>query len=129
MQVSSNVLIFVWHLFRCIISFSLLDGLSIASRLSKSITATAKKMRKLLAQYNKGLPVDSQISWEAASHLHEQSYRAALPSSLSVSIPPDVKYEAVQKLRTVERCKEEFHLLKADMQNCINFFTHRIRIL
>ena len=108
---------------------SLLDGLSIASRLSKSINSTAKKMKNLLMQYNKGLSVDSQMSWETASHLHEQSYRAALTSSGSDFIPHDVKYEAVQKLRIVERCKEEFCLLKNDMQNCIDFFDQRIRTL
>ena len=69
------------------------------------------------------------MSWETASHLHEQSYRAALTSSGSDSIPHDVKYEAVQKLRIVERCKEEFCLLKNDMQNCIDFFDQRIRTL
>ena len=109
-------------------SISVLDGLGIASRLSKSINSTAKKMKNLLMQYNKGLSVDSQMSWETASHLHEQSYRAALTSSGS-DIPHDVKFVAVQKLRLVERCKEEFCLLKNDMQNCIDFFDQRIRTL
>ena len=68
------------------------------------------------------------MSWEAASHLHEQSYRAILASSVS-SIPHDVKYEAVQKWRTIKRCEEEIQLLKIEMQNCIDFFSQNIRTL
>ena len=85
-------------------------------------------MKKLLSAYNKRLPSDSQMSWEASSHLHEQSYRATLASYIS-NIPHDVKYKAVQKWRTIERCKEEVHLLKSEMQNCIDFFSNNIRTL
>ena len=62
-------------------------------------------------------------------YVHEQSYRATLTSSVSDSILLDIKYEAVQKLRLVERCKEEINLLKTEMQNCIDFFSQRIWIL
>lgn len=86
-------------------------------------------MKKLISQYNKGLPSDSQMSWEAASNLHKQTYRAALISCISDSIPLDVKYEAVRKWRLVERCREEIYLLKTEMQNCIDFFSQRIRML
>ena len=106
-----------------------IDGLGIASRLSKSITSTSKKMRQLLTKYNNGLPLDSQITWETASHLHEQSHRATLTASVSDSIPHDIKYEAVQRLRTVERCQEEFNLLKNEIQNCIDFFDQKIKKL
>ena len=85
----------------------------------QSIVATTKEMKKLLSHYNNELPSDSKMSWEAASHLHEHSYRAALALSVSDSIPHDIKYEAVQKWRTIERCKEEICLLKTEMQNCI----------
>ena len=86
-------------------------------------------MKEVLSQYNKGLQPDSQMSWETASHLHKQSYRASLTSSVSDSIPLDVKYEAVQKRRLVKRCREEINLLKTEMHNCINFFSQRIRML
>ena len=59
-------------------------------------TSTAKKMKKLLTQYNNGLPLDSQISWVTASHLQEQSYRSALTLSALNFIPHYVRYEAVQ---------------------------------
>ena len=39
-----------------------------------------------------------------------------------LSIPHNVKYEAVQKWRTIKRCEEEIQLLKIEMQNCIDFF-------
>lgn len=86
-------------------------------------------MKLLLTNYNKGLSPDSEMSWEVASHLHQQTYRATTISSAGDLIPQDVKYEAVQKWRVIERCREEISLIKAEMRNCIDFYSKRISAL
>ena len=50
-------------------------------------------------------------------------------SSAADLIPHDVKYEAVQKLRMIERSREEVCLIKAEMRNCIDFYSESISAL
>ena len=86
-------------------------------------------MKLLLTNYNKGLPPESEMSWEAASHLHQQTYRASIVPSAGDLIPLDVKYEAVQKWRVIERSREEVCLIKAEMRNCIDYYSKMISSL
>jgi len=106
-----------------------IDGLAIASRLSKRIVTITKQMKQMLCGFNEGLPSESQMSWEAASNIHCHTYRASLTSRPGDLIPLEVKHEAVQKLKLLKRSMEEISLLKEEMKNCIDHFQQRIMSL
>ena len=105
------------------------DGLAIASRLSKRISTVTKQMKQLLCGFNEGLPPESQMSWEAASNIHRHAYKASLTSRTTDSIPLEVKHEAVQKFKLFIQLKEEISLLKEEMKNCIYHLWQRILFL
>ena len=87
----------------CTISFIFaVDGLAIASRLSKRVSAVNNQIKKMLRSFNEGLPVEDHMIWEAAINIHRNSYTASL-ASIATSIPIEVKREAVQKFRTAKR--------------------------
>ena len=116
-----------YHLILC--QLCTLDGLSIASRLSKRITIVTKQMKGLVSEFNEGLPSDTQMSWEAAINIHRQTYRASLTPNAEDLIPLEVKHEAVQKLKLLQRSEEEINLLKQEMKNCLEHFKERIKSL
>ena len=86
-------------------------------------------MKGLVSKFNEGLPSDTQMSWEAAINIHRQTYRASLTPKVGDLIPLEVKHEAVQKLKLLERSKEEIDLLKQEMKNCLEHFHQRIKSL
>ena len=103
-----------------------IDGLAIASRLSKHISTVAKQLKQMLCEFNEGVPSESQMSWDAASNIHRYSYKASLTSTTTDLIPVEVKHEAVQKLKLLKRSKEEIYFLKEEMKNCLDYFQQRI---
>jgi len=107
--------------------FNVADGLAIASRLSRRISNVTTQMKKYLIAFNEGLPVNDQMSWEAASNIHRHAHKASLTST--DSIPLEVKHEATQKYRLINKSCEEMELLKQEMKNCLEFYHKQIASL
>ena len=103
------------------------DGLAIATRLTKRVSTVTKQMKKLLCAFNEGLPTEDQMPWEAAVNIHHYSYKASVQPT--ASIPLEVKHEAIQKLRTSKRSSEEIKLLKQEMMNCLAYYEQKIMSL
>ena len=113
----------------CTISFIFaVDGLAIASRLSKRVSAGNNQIKKMLRSFSEGLPVEDHMIWEAAINIHWNSYTVSL-ASIATSIPIEVKREAVQKFRTAKRSLEEIALLKDEMRNCLEYYKRQIASL
>ena len=85
------------------------------------------QMKKFLNAFNEGLPIDDQISWEAASNIHRHAHKARLAST--DSIPLEVKHEAIQKFRSIKRSLEETELLKKEMRNTLEYYQKQIILL
>ena len=84
-------------------------------------------MKKLLSEFNEGLPTEDQMLWEAAVNIHRHTYRASVPPT--ASIPIEVKHEAIQKLRISRRSLEETIMLKQEMKNSLEYYQQRIMSL
>ena len=118
--VFANIRHYINHISNYYIACYTLDGLAIASRLTKRVATVTKQMKKLLCAFNEGLPAEDQMLWEAAVNIHRHTYKASVPPT--ASIPIEVKHEAIQKFRASKRSLEETKLLKQEMKHCLEYY-------
>ena len=98
------------------------DGLALACRLSKRITAVSLQIKKIIACYNEqdGEP----LTWQAAVDLHCQDQEVS-----NTSVSGEIMRQAVGHLRLFKRSGEEIVRLRHEMMNCLTFYQDKIEQL
>jgi hypothetical protein len=106
------------------------DGQSIAERISRQISNTMAKLRKVVKSYNAVVTSEEQILLPAAASSSSALYTSIVPYTYQkTSIPASVMQKAVELKCREDRASEEIDQIKSEMLCVQSYYKNQLTAL